>query len=50
MGEGMEGRAREYRVHSSSESVLKVTYGNVGGIHKFSPVAGFHPILNCPHP
>ena len=28
---------------SSSESVLKVTYGNVGGQKNFSPAAGFRP-------
>jgi len=46
MGEGMEVRAREYRVHFSFESVLKVTYGNVGGIKKCSLAAGFILILS----
>ena len=53
MREGREGRARGYNGQgsiSSSESALKLTYGNVGGKQIFSPAAGFRPSFNLdPH-
>ena len=36
-----EERGLSHDFFSSSESVLKVTYGNVGGQQNFSPVAAF---------
>ena len=48
-----EGRARGYNGQgsiSSSESALKLMYGNVGGKKMFSPAAGFRPSFNLdPH-
>jgi len=49
-GKGWRGGQGSIGFTFSSESVLKVTYGNVEGIKKFSPAAGFHSLLNCPHP